>query len=736
MKLKICNLKMKKRFLKIAACLLACASLMVSVAIPGQAAKDRIWSKCSSGNIESLKKACQSEIQSKIKENLTSDFGQVDSVKIGGYTFTKKRYQHIAYGDYQNGVNSQGLHMKCGLDLLKESLSIFEQQLANEQKWKDIKTNSQNVLNAYEDIGDENDAGSVLMHCRLIHSNVSHTSRYLFPKNWRFAELKKALEIAIGQKAKFEDILKKKSEDVDTKKKKIQDELGNIGGKNQETKSENTAAAASENKNCQNKKTKKDLNVLLKQYVLNDMLYDCEKKQLALKDECFPNLYGYANTNGKSVSLHIIDIGEVEGNEESGQKILVQLVTDELSKEIVTFFPLNVQNLQEGDFRIVPNEGEDDADNNSNNSSKTDNNLTETNNNSPQTDNNSSEADNNSPETDNNSPETDNNSSKTKIYDIFQLDKLDDKQFLKRTKFEISDKFKNNASNLLNNRNMNVLRDILNKFKGHKTDEQSKKYFEELKAFVDGKQQNDNDKLTDYTKNAKNELESTKKVDTLNESNVAASSEKDEEESSPKSQLINKLKSEFEKFKTQNSDKREESCDGKELYEAKVLMLDTILANVSNINHQIKNANKQLENSIKNKKNDLVGLRSDIDGLRKRLANCVELMQKSGIETLLLKSKDKDWDKCEFAQGGLDLSKEAKNFDSVDKYVSELDQFLNDLLLDNNVFSSVIGLMKDKLKKEAQIEKEKAAKKAAEAKKNKEKPIEVDFSETEFDIFG
>ena len=47
--------------------------------------------------------------------------------------------------------------------------------------------------------------------------------------------------------------------------------------------------------------------------------------------------------------------------------------------------------------------------------------------------------------------------------------------------------------------------------------------------------------------------------------------------------------------------------------------------------------------------------------------------------------------------------------------MSELDQFLNDLLLDNNVFSSVIGLMKNKLKKEAQIEKEKAAEKAKKA---------------------
>ena len=83
----------------------------------------------------------------------------------------------------------------------------------------------------------------------------------------------------------------------------------------------------------------------------------------------------------------------ISGRKKNGQEILVQLVTDELTKEIVTFFPLNVQNLKDGEFRIVPNEGEDYEDDKSNNTN----------------------------DESNNASDKSNNATKTKIYDIFQL---------------------------------------------------------------------------------------------------------------------------------------------------------------------------------------------------------------------------------------------------------------------------------------------------------------------------
>ena len=806
MKIKIFNIKMKKGFLRIAASLLACASLMVSVGIPGQAAKEGVWPKFSSANIDTLKRECQQQIEDKIKGCLSADFGPNDSIEIGNYTFTKKRYQHIAYGDYENGVSFSGLHMNCGLKLLEESLRIFKnkigealnknpnltilsnkekealktnEKLINEKKkqlekdpdfikltdeekkakekkelesdpniinltdeekkalesssnltnltdeekkapesnsnltnltdeekkavkekaaWIICKEALEKDINAYKDLPNDlpnkDNNSNKLMHLQLIHSNVSHTSRYLFPENWGFTELKKALEIAIGQKAGFEKILTEKSKEITTKKDEIQAELIKLEENNKDIiKSANISVLTNENE-----ETKKDkLNNLLKQYALNDMLYGCEKKQLALKDECFPNLYGYDHKNGNSVSFHIIDIGEVKDNKKNGQEILVQLVTDELSKEIVTFFPISVQKLEEGQCCIVPNEGEDYVDDNSNNS-----------------------------------PETDNNSSKTKVYDIFQLDKLDNKQFLKRTEFEISDKFKNNASSLINNRNMNVLRGILNKFENHKKDEQSGKYFKELDDFV-------NSKLTNYIESAKNETESIKKVDTLDESDAGTSNEKDKK--LHKTHLIKKLKYEFEKLGKntglpQNSDKTEESYDEKELVETKIFMLTTILGNVSNINTTIKDVSGQLKNKIdifKNKKDDLGELKSTICNIRKQLAKCVELMQKDNIETLLLKSEYSD--KCEFAQGGLDLSEEVKGLNSLDKYVSELDQLLNNLLRDNTIFSRVMEFMKNKLDKEDKIEKDKGkskeekkkerdAKKAA--KKAAKKPTKIE----------
>ena len=812
MKIKIFNLKMKKRFFRIAASLLACASLMVSVSIPGQAAKGRVFEKFFGQNYESnttitnLLKECQNKIQGEIDKNLEADFGQADSVEIGGYTFTKKRYQHIAYGDYQNGVNSQGLHMNCGLDFLNQSYEIFGKKIVealkndtnlnilNDEKKKELEANVKSIdderkqlqndpifiklsdeekkvkenealkkyINAYQDLPNKDNNSDKLMHCKLIHSNVSHTSRYLFPSNWGCKELKQALKIATAQKAEFETILDGKYNEIAEKKQEIQSELSKLeelAKKNEQTKKEKSANTASaENKDDKTKNTasaaneddktkKEELNDLLKRYVLNNMLYGCEKKQLALKDECFPNVYGYANTNGKSVSLHIIDIGDVENNKEKcGQKILVQLVTDELSKEIVTFFPLNVQNLQKDEFRIVPNEGEDDADDNSNNS----------------------------PEPDNNLPKTNNNSPKTKIYDIFQLDELNGKQFLRRTKFEISDKSENEKNkpskknnkaseldakilNLLkvarrriNNRNMNVLRNILDKFKSNINDQQSKKYLselkqkcdelkqkylDELKTFVDDKQKNDGE-LDNYIENTKNELESTKKVDTLDESNNDLT--KEDKKDKDKKKLIQNLKTEFKNLKPnndlpQNSGETEKSYDEQELDEAKILMLNTILGNVFDINCQIKTANKQISENkkdIKSKGKDVVSLRSGLDSLRKQLANNVELMQEDIIETLLLKSKDRD--ECEFTQGGLDLSEEVKNLGSLDKYVSELDQLLNNLLMDNSVCAHVMSLMKIKLDREAAVEKNKeAVKKANEAEKE-----EVDFSDAGFALFG
>ena len=257
MKIKIFNLKVKKRFLKIAACLLASTSLMVSVAIPAWADRGKVFREIFGNEtgtepvemifppekqtvkpnktpktedefdkgFKKVLKDCQEQITKSIEAKVDSEFnkyGSYNCLKLSeDYKLTKKDYGHIVYGDYENGLHSGGLHLEKGLELLNESFENFKEKMKKfvDEKEKEFKFGSEadklkslkkwlrESKNAAAFEIDNNNSTSSMNYYKLNFSNAPYADgRYLFPKNWNVIDLKKALKSAIKSKGDCADL--------------------------------------------------------------------------------------------------------------------------------------------------------------------------------------------------------------------------------------------------------------------------------------------------------------------------------------------------------------------------------------------------------------------------------------------------------------------------------------------------------------------------------------------------
>ncbi len=250
MKIKIVNSKVKKRFLQISSCLLTCALLMVSVAIPAWADRGKVFREIfgdktgtelveiifppEKQNVNPYAKPktedefdkefkkilqdCQDQITKSIEARVEADFKQYGSynhLKLDKeHKLTKERYGHIVYGDYENGLHSGGLHSEKGLELLKQSFENFKNKMKEfvEKKEKEFKSGSEaNKLKSLKIWLSDNEKTSAfeinnnstncINYYKLNFSCVTTTDeRYLFPKNWNLSEMKSALNSAIISK--------------------------------------------------------------------------------------------------------------------------------------------------------------------------------------------------------------------------------------------------------------------------------------------------------------------------------------------------------------------------------------------------------------------------------------------------------------------------------------------------------------------------------------------------------
>ncbi len=248
MKIKIINSKVKKRFLQISSCLLTCALLMVSVAIPAWADKGKVFreifgDKTGTELVEiifppkkqnvnpyakpktedkfdkefkKILKDCQDQITKSIEARVEADFNQYGSynhLKLNEkHKLTKERYGHIVYGDYENGLHSKGLHSEKGLELLKQSFENFKNKMKEfvEKKEKEFKSGSEanklkslkrwlsdNEKTAAFEIDNNNSTGG-MNYYKLNFSDAPYADgRYLFPRDWNLSDMRKALNSAI-----------------------------------------------------------------------------------------------------------------------------------------------------------------------------------------------------------------------------------------------------------------------------------------------------------------------------------------------------------------------------------------------------------------------------------------------------------------------------------------------------------------------------------------------------------
>ena len=710
MKIKIFNLKMKKRFLKIAASLLACASLMVSVAIPASAEKGRflkqIFPKKSKegsvltdntatdvidNNLNAALQASQTAINTFINNKVNETFGNADHILINGYKLTKDRYIHIAFGDYGNGLHDRGLHMECGLHALEAGFNAFKEEIEKSVKstpasekldWLTKWLNSKpTAFSNYEKTEGE------LVHCKINFSDANYVDeRYLFPKNWDINDLKIALKSAIDEKQEFEKKLKEK----------FVSEIDKLKDPNFLNMKSDTLTSSVNNWN---------LEKLNKNYVNQRLNAFCEKISRTISGEGFPNLYGYANNNDKSMSLHILD-----DPKNKGQKICVQLIVETGSKEIVSFYPINIQGLKDEECWIVKNENQDDL---------------------------------------------------FSVFDIFRLEQFDNKPFLKRTAFKLPKSSKDDEKvdfdrikESIDSLNKNVLRSTLKKFTNltpaNSESENMLKKFKEIVGDID-----DSNKIKDYAEQSRQELE-TKKLDKLDIifdiKNYGQ--QKDNEKSDKNSQqLLQNIKSKFQKLTgskdsiSSNTGLNWNSNNTLNHETLKKLILKTALKEMGLAHGRMLAGLTQITIS-QNSKNyanldkKRTGRREDaISSGRNIISKNIELIQ-SGIDALLEKNLDKNYELIPSEidlLGNLEIDKDKlkEKLKPDFNYCETLFKYLQKYVTKSNNYKS----NKNCSCKENQSEEEKKAARASkpikEAKKAKKaKEAEKEEYDPPIDIFG
>lgn len=615
---------MKKGFLRIAASLLASASLMVSVAIPASAEKGRFLKqifpqeqvtmgtvfpeKSKNGNVltdnnatdvidsnlNAALQASQTAINTFINNEVNGIFQNADHILINDYKLTKDRYIHIAFGNYGNGLHDRGLHMECGLRALEAGFKVFKEEIeksvkstSESEKLKSLKNWLDSKPTAFSNY--EETEGN-LVHCKINFSDANYVDeRYLFPKNWNDDDLKTALTSAIDEKEAFEKELKEK-----------------FASKIDESKDEDFSNMNKDK--LIDKLNHWDLEKLNEEYTKQRLKAFREKMSGTISGEGFPNLYGYANNNNKSMSLHILD-----DPKNKGQKICVQLIVEIKpetgSKEIVSFYPINVQGLKDKEYWIVENENKDDSFN---------------------------------------------------VFDIFRLEQFNSKkQFLKRTAFRLpkspEDNGKVNFDRIkksIDSWNKNVLRSTLNKFinlrPANSKSEDMLKNFKKIVGDIDN-----SNKIKDYVKQSQQEQE-TKKLDFIFDTKNCEQQKDNEKSDKNSQQLLQDIRSKLQELSDRDKIFTDicpnwNSNDSLKDEDLKKFILKTALKEMKRAYGRIQSSLAQIKDSKNSKNNGDASKKiaarreSAISTNRDIISKNIELIQ-SGIGALLEKNLDTNYE--------------------------------------------------------------------------------------------